>query len=67
MEPHEYIPTPAEILRECRRIQATWSPAEEQKRRVFHATDPSPPMVANRIIDLARQRRYATRGFAYRP
>ena len=26
-------PTPAEIRRECRKIQATWEPEEEEKRR----------------------------------
>lgn len=30
-----YVPTPEEIRLACLAIQATWSPDEEQRRRVF--------------------------------
>lgn len=29
-----YVPTEAEIAAACRAIQATWSPAEKERRRV---------------------------------
>ena len=32
-----YLPTPAEIHRECLAIQSTWSPAERRKRAPWAA------------------------------
>lgn len=29
----EYLPSPSQIREECRKIQQTWSPAEERNRR----------------------------------
>ena len=32
----KYLPTPAQIRQECRRIQAGWSPQERRKRAPWY-------------------------------
>lgn len=38
-------PTPAEIRRECERIQQEWTPEDEQRRRVIQQKPASFPVV----------------------
>lgn len=45
----EYIPTPAEIKAECEKIRATWSEAEERRRRYIATHHGVRPAVEERV------------------
>jgi hypothetical protein len=46
-----FVPTPAEILDGCRRIQATWSRQEERSRRLYDVE--ANRLVLTRVVDLS--------------
>ncbi len=46
-------PTPAEIAAACEAIQATWTPAERERRRVYCPPHYEPPLYNSRELDEA--------------